>query len=209
MDQQNMNQNQMQGKQVSENMPGMMNHGGHELFDAHEVIGGVIGMLDQYKMYEQHVQDTELKSMMQRHSNFVTNLYNTMLDTFQTGKDPSQPTQTYNMSQSNDVIYGMKPGGQPKKPIQSMNEISDECISSFMMSQAKGLASHMTMAALESTNPVMRRVFADSIPNMIEMAYEIFLYQNKHGYYQVPQLAQNDMTQLMQSFAKAPQNPIN
>ncbi|WP_240375016.1 spore coat protein [Bacillus piscicola] len=209
MDQQQQINNQMnQGKQLSENMPSTVNHGGHELFDAHEVIGGVISMLDQYTLYEQHIQDQQLKSMAQRHTTFMMNLYNTMLDTYQTGKDPSEPTKTYQMTESNDVLYGMKPS-QPKKPIQSVNELNDGNISGFMMGQMKGLASKMTTAALEATNPVMRRIFADSIPNMIEMAYEIFLYQNKHGHYQVPQLAQNDMTQIMQSYTKAPQQPMH
>jgi spore coat protein CotF len=57
------------------------------------------------------------------------------------------------------------------------------------------------MSALETTNPVVRRVLADSVPNCIEMAYEISLYQNKHHYYQVPQLAQQDMQQMLNSFA--------
>ena len=43
MDQQPINQQHMQAPP---------NHGGHELFDAHEVIAGIISMLDQYQMYE-------------------------------------------------------------------------------------------------------------------------------------------------------------
>jgi spore coat protein CotF len=35
------------------------------------------------------------------------------------------------------------------------------------------------------------------------MAYEISLYQNKHHYYQVPQFAQQDMQQMLQSFSPA------
>jgi spore coat protein CotF len=69
-----------------------------------------------------------------------------------------------------------------------------------------------TMAALETTNAVVRRVLADSVPNFIEMAYEISLYQNKHHYYQVPQLAQQDMQQMANAFAPAqgkPQMPKN
>ncbi|MBO1912104.1 spore coat protein, partial [Microvirga sp. 3-52] len=85
--------------------------------------------------------------------------------------------------------------------IQSESEISDEIISGFMLDAAKTAASGKTMAALETCNPVLRRVLADSIPNCIEMAYELAIYQNKHHYYQVPQLAQQDMQQLLNSFA--------
>lgn len=58
-----------------------------------------------------------------------------------------------------------------------------------------------TVAATETCNPVVRRVLADSVPNCIEMAYELAIYQNKHHYYQMPQLAQPDMQQLLNSFS--------
>ncbi|GGD00823.1 spore coat protein F-like protein YhcQ [Thalassobacillus devorans] len=204
-----MNQPQTNGtQQVSANMAPNMSHGGHELFDAHEVIGGVIGMLNQYKMYEQNVQDPELKDILTRQANFTTELYNIMTESFKTGQKPSQSTHVYNMTQDNDVVYGMQPG-QPKKPAQNPSELTDAEYSSFMLGQVKGLASTMAMTALEMTNPVIRRVVADSVPNMVEMSYELFLYQNKHGYYQVPQLAQQDMNQMLQSYSPAPQQPLN
>ncbi|MBM7554267.1 spore coat protein [Thalassobacillus pellis] len=203
------NQGQQAGKQLSENMAPNMSHGGHEMFDAHEVISGVMGMLNQYKMYEQQIQDQELKDMLMRQSAFTTELYNTMIECFQSGQKPSQSTHVYKMTQSNDVVYGIQPT-QPKQPIQSAGELTDTEYASFMLGQVKGLSSVMAMAATEITNPVLRRVIADSVPNMIEMSYEIFLYQNKQGNYQVPQLAQQDMTQMMQSYAPAQmQTPMN
>ncbi|MFZ0370791.1 MAG: spore coat protein [Halobacillus sp.] len=179
------------------------NHGGHELFDAHEVIAGVISMLDQYQMYDQHIQDQELKDILHRQSTFVTQMYNTVVQSFQTGQDPKMPTQQYKMQQNNNAVYGLKPG-QPKKPNQSVNELSDQGLSAYMLGQTKSLASLLTMTALEMTNPVLRRVISDSVPNFIEMSYEIFLYQNKNGYYQVPQLNQQDMNQMLQSYQPAP-----
>lgn len=199
----NQMQNQMSPNMVP-NQPPSVNHGGHELFDAHEVIAGVISMLDQYQMYDQHIQDQELKDILQRQTTFVTQMYNTMVQSFQTGQDPTVPTQKYEMNQNNDVVYGIKPG-KPKKPNKSVNELSDQGLSAYMLGQTKSLASLLAMTALEMTNPVLRRVVADSVPNFIEMSYEIFLYQNKHGYYQVPQLQAQDMTQMLQSYAVVPQ----
>ena len=72
----------------------------------------------------------------------------------------------------------------------------------LMKADSQGL----TMAALEVTNPVVRRVIADSVPNFVEMAYEIFQYQNKHGYYQVPRLDQQDMETLINSFVPSTTN---
>lgn len=199
------NQNQQQNMENSMNMPPQQNEGGHALFDTHEAIGSLIGGLEQSLLYEDHIQDQALQTILQRHRSFLSQMYNTIVDTLKTGQDPKVPTQTYQMEQNNDVIYGMQPSA-PKSPSQSINEINDECLSGFMLGNLKAIASGFTMTALEATNPVLRRVIADSIPNVIEMAYEVFLYQNKNQYYQVPQLQQQDMQNIMTGFAPIQQN---
>jgi spore coat protein CotF len=206
-------QNQYQQGQVHQNMqtgaiPPQMNHGGHEVFDVHEVLSGAIGTLNTYTLLRQHIQDQELLDILDRQYQFIQDEYNISLECFKTGQDPSKPTQSYKMNQGNDFIYGLTPT-QPKKPLQSVSEITDECISGLMLAAVKSAASMKAMAALEITNPVVRRVFADSVPNCIEMAYEISIYQNKHHYYQVPQLAQQDMQQMMNSYAPAQGNNNN
>lgn len=201
------NQNQ-QSNPAAMNQAMSKNHGGHEMFDAHEVLAGIISMLDQYQMYDQHIQDQELKNIAHRQYTFVTQLYNTMVECFQTGQDPSVPTQQYHMQQENEVVYGLKPG-QPKKPNSSVSQLSDQGLSAYMLGNTKSLTSLLAMTAAEITNPVLRRVVADSVPNFIELSYEIFLYQNKHGYYQVPQLMEQDMQQMLNSYATVPQQGNN
>lgn len=182
------------------NIPQQLNHGGHEVFDLHEVLSGTIGTLNQYMLLRPHVKDQVLLDILDRQYQFIQEEYNSTVECFKTGQDPSIPTQTYKMNQNNNFIYGLTPT-PPKKPLQSIPEITDECISGLMLGAVKSAASLKTMTALEVTNPVVRRVLADSVPNCIEMAYEISLYQNKHHYYQVPQLSQSDMEQMLNNFA--------
>ncbi|ALA51636.1 spore coat protein [Shouchella clausii] len=196
--QQNMHQNIETGTVTPQ-----MNHGGHEMFDVHEVLAGSINTMNTYTMLSQHVQDPELRDILDRQKAFMKQEYNTTLECFQTGQDPAVPTKSYKMKQGNDFTYGMKPGGQPKKPMESTAEINDETIALSMLNAVKSVAPIKTSAAMEATNPVVRRVLADSLPNCIEMAYEISLYQNKKGYYQVPQLVQQDMQQLQNGYAQA------
>jgi spore coat protein CotF len=177
-----------------------MNHGGHEMFDSHEILAGFINVLDQYVLYNGFIQDQELKQMLLRQYEFITDLYNISVEAFSTGSKPSHPTQNYMMNQNNDVVYGMQQQSAPKKPMTNINEIKDAGISAYMLGQIKGISACLTMAAFEVTNPVLRRMMADSVPDFIEMGYEIFLYQNKHQYYQVPQLAEQDMKQMLNSF---------
>ncbi|MFD2673516.1 spore coat protein [Marinicrinis sediminis] len=191
--------------QSSGNLAPQQHHGGHEMFDAHEVLATFINVLDQYMIFDQFIQDQELKQILNRQYGFMTDLYNICVQTFSTGQDPSHPTQTYHMTQNNQVYYGTQPS-QPKKPNQTIHDVSDQGLSAYMLGLIKSTASLLAMTALEMTNPVLRRMLADSVPNFIEMGYEIFLYQNKHHYYQVPQLAQQEMNQMLGSFTQAQAN---
>jgi spore coat protein CotF len=196
------NQSRMENATQNPQVPPMMNHGAHEVHDVHEVLSGMIGAMDQYLMLRQQVQDPELVEILDRQYQFIEKEYNTLVECFSTGRDPTQSTVKYKMKQGNNVVYGSKPS-QPKKPMTSASEFNDQRISGQMLGLMKAMASDKARAACEVTNPVVRRVIADSIPNCIEMAYEIFLYQNKHGYYQVPQLPQNEMQQLVSAYAPA------
>ena len=197
--------NQQHQNMHTGNVPQQMNHGGHEVFDVHEVLSAAIATLNESMLLRPQVQDPELLDILDRQYRFTLDEYNITVEAFKTGADPSHPTGSYKMKEGNDFIYGMKPS-QPKKPIQSAAEISDEIISGFLLASAKTAATGKA-AAGQTCNPVLRRVLADSIPNCIEMAYELSLYQNKHHYYQVPQLATQDMQQILNAYAPAQGQP--
>lgn len=182
--------------------PVSKNHSAHELLDTHALLSGIVNALNEYLLFEQYIKDPELKNILLRQRQFITDQYNIMVESIKTGQEPSHPTGTYQMQISNEVQYGLTPS-QPSAPSQNLSQLDDKCISGFMMSCMKNLAGTMTMAASECTNPVVRRVLQDSIPNWLEMAYELFLYQNHNGYYQVPQFTDRDMQILQNSFAPA------
>ena len=191
---------QEQNQSFTQNgQPISMNHGGHEVLDMHETLNGIIGVLNMSVLFRPQVQDPELLSIIDRQYAFSLDTYNIIVESFKTGHDPSHPTGRYQMNTGNDFKYGLEPG-QPKKPIQQASEINDEMISGFLLSGHKAGAKSLVTTALEATNPVLRRVLADSVPNCLEMAYELSIYQNKHGYYQVPQLSSTDMKEILTSF---------
>ncbi|WP_431027850.1 spore coat protein [Lysinibacillus sp. LZ02] len=182
--------------------PISMNHGAHEVMDVHEVLSACIGALNQCVLMRNQIQDPELLGILDRQYAFMLDEYNITAEAYKTGHDPKHPTKTYNMQMGNDVKYGLS-AGEPKKPIQSPNEVDDEIIAGALLSMHKTSAVGKTQAALESTNPVVRRVLQDSVPNSVEMAYEISLYLNKRGMYQVPQLAQPDMNIMLNAYGQA------
>lgn len=181
-------------------------HGGHEMFDMSEVLAGTVNVLDQYMMFRQYVQDQELLDILDRQYQHVLDGYNRMVEAFSTGQPPTQPYVPYQIKQTQPVVYGLAPT-EPKKPNLSLADIKDKGISGHMLGLIKSSGSLLTMSAVEVTNPTLRRLMAQSVPCYIEMAYEIFLYQNKHRYYQVPQLTQQDMTQMLTSFTTVTGKP--
>lgn len=197
---QTMNQQPTPNTMGTQNIPTQLNHGGHEVFDMHEILMNSVNAMDQYMMFQQFVKDPELMDILNRQHQFMLSQYNIMVECFRTGSKPSQVTSVYMMRQNNNVGFGLRPA-QPKKPVHHLSELTDQCISGMMLGLMKANSGQLTFASLECTNPVVRRVLADSIPNYVEMAYELFLYQNKHQYYQVPQLSQSDMQQMLNGFA--------
>lgn len=82
-------------------------------------------------------------------------------------------------------------------------------ISGILLGAVKGCATNCTTAALETTNLAVRRVLADSVPNFIELGYELSIYQNQHLVYQVPQLDQQDAQTILQNFQPASKLGLN
>lgn len=194
------NEQQQQGYTESNQMGQQQIHAAHSLIEAHNTIGSVIATIEQSLLYESHIQDQRLMQIAQKQRTYLQGLYNTLVDTMKSGQDPAVPTQTYNMTESTNAVFGMQPGA-PKSPADSVQKINDECVSGYLLSGLKAIATGFTTAAIETTNPVMRRIFADSVPNIIEMAYEVFLYQNHNHYYELPQIQQMQAEALQNGFA--------
>ncbi|PQP81912.1 spore coat protein [Paenibacillus sp. PCH8] len=187
------------------------NHGGHEVFDVHEILAGTINVLDQYMIFRTFVQSQELIDILDRQYNFILSQYNLTAECFASGLKPHQETATYMIPNIVPTMYGLKPAA-PKKPNQSLSDVKDAGISSHMLGLIKSHTALLAMSANEITNGTVRRVIASQIQHFIEMAYEIFMFQNKNAYYQVPQLSPMDTQQMLQAYTPAtstPQMPVN
>ncbi|QDI92706.1 spore coat protein [Salicibibacter halophilus] len=192
--------------QRSGQMLPMQNHGGHEMFDAHEALTTAINVLDQYMIVRPYVNDQELLDILDHQYDYITTQYNRMVEAFSTGKKPSKSIEPYEIPMMTDITYGVQAASAPKKPSNNLGEINEQGISAHMLGLLKSTSSVFAMAAPEVTNSVLRRVVADCIHDFIEMAYELFLYQNKNAYYQVPQLQQTDMDKMLHAYEPSQAN---
>src|SRR5690625_5785038 len=86
-----------QSFQNSKQMPPQQNHGGHALLEAHAAIRSLVNTIEQYAIFHDYVQDQQLEAISQRQKTFLTQMYNSMIDTMKSGQDPVIPTQTYHI----------------------------------------------------------------------------------------------------------------
>ncbi|MCP8967364.1 spore coat protein [Ectobacillus ponti] len=185
-------------------LPMNMNHGGHETIDVSELLTDSITLIDQMLMQREYIQDPELREIVDRQYQFALQEYDGLVTAFTMNQAP-QPMR-YQSSLPVQVQYGMQQM-PTRKPLQTVNDITDQHISAHLLVGLKASAVEKSRICLEITNPVMRHAVANSIPNCIEMAYEMFLWQNKNGYYPVPQFAQQDMQMMMNSYAPSSGKP--
>ncbi|USB33968.1 spore coat protein [Paenibacillus sp. YPG26] len=187
---------QSQGQSIPQ-----FNRGGHELFETHEILQCTINLLDNYTIYRSYVKDQELMGILDRQAAYIRTQYNLTVECFMSGQKPSQETEPYLIPQMKQPIYGLQQQGQAKKPAASQAEINDAVISTLMLNIVKPHASALARSATEVVNPVVRRVLASQSQNFVEMAYELFEYQNVRGYYQLPQLSGQELHAMMNEFA--------
>lgn len=178
------------------------NFGAMELLVSRDVLGGMIDTLNQFLVLKSTVTCQELLAIIESQTKFLKDEYNLIVQVAKNGQPPKH-TERYKIAQMSEFTYGLDMNAQPKKPLTNMSEVSEGWISGRMLGALKACTSVKMIGAIESTNPVLRRVIADSIPNDIEMAYEIALYMNKKGFYQVPQFQPDVMTHLANEFTEA------
>lgn len=196
------NQTDQQQYQSSEQVQPTQNHGAHELFDVQETLKSLIGAQNQFTYWKPQIKDGQLKQVAEKQHLYLINTYNTILEAFQTGQAPAQVTYPYEMKLVHDFTFGLKQQ-TPLSPIEAPTAVNDALISGVLLSSVKTCATHATTAALECSNPVVRRVLADSVPNFIELGYELSIYQNQHHIYQVPLLQESDAAMIRNSFQQA------
>ncbi|WP_342525662.1 spore coat protein [Chryseomicrobium sp. FSL W7-1435] len=196
------NQTDAVGYQSSQQLQPTMNHGAHEIFDVQETLKTLIGAQNHFTFWKNQIKDSKLKEVAEKQHTYLIDTYNTVVESFQTGLAPNKATYPYEMKLVHDYVYGIKQQ-TPLSPMESPNAVNDAFISSVLLSAVKACATHATTAALECTNPVVRRVLADSVPNFIELGYELAIYQNQNHIYQVPLLQQTDADMITQGFQPA------
>lgn len=169
-----------------------MPYGAHETMEVHEMLNEKINLINHFSWYAQMCQDKQLRDMIDRHLWNATQSYDQLV----------MYTHDYGAAQHGPRVYGMpnvaprhiqyglhNPGQQMP---QTQGRMNDQQIASSMLYLHKNSACNQMRASLECADPNIRQMLMNGAITCANQAYEVFLFMNHNGMYQVPTM--NDHT---------------
>jgi spore coat protein CotF len=162
--------------------------------ELHEVLSETITGINTVQLYGDHVRDPQLKSMIDRQLEFMTNEYNNMVRALQ--QEGYHEAVPYRANMNFSPTYGLR-SPSSTTPNASATQIDDRDAASAVMSIHKTGASKRMMASLECANPQLRKMLIQGAVNCADQAYDVWQFMNSRGYYQVPTMQQNTTNTMM------------
>lgn len=164
-----------------------MPYGAHETMEVHEILNEKINLINHFGVYRQQCQDPALEQMLHRHLQTAIDSYNQLVsythDYMRVPQYNEPNTMARNIRPQN-VHYGLQ-NAQPQSP-KMQGSFNDQQITSAMLSSHKNSAKNSLSAALECADPNVRQLLMNSSIICTNQAYEVFMYLNQKGMYQVP-----------------------
>jgi spore coat protein CotF len=183
-----------------------MPFGAHETMEVHEVLNEKINLINHFALYSQQTQNEQLRKMMERHMQTAIQTYDGLVaytHDYESGQQRKQAQGMLNI-QPQQILYGLR--HPPQQIPQMEGEMSDQQIAFALLLCHKNSAKNEMHSALECADPNVREMLLNSANNCANEAYEVFLFMNQQGQYQVPTLQDHTAKTFLHSYQPAPQD---
>lgn len=180
-----------------------MPYGAHETMEVHEILMEKINMITHFNFYATETQNQQLIDMIIRHQQEEIRSYNEIVAyTHDYNRfNPVPPNTNIREITPQEIQYGLN------NPTQSAPELdaalSDAEVASAMLLCHKNAARNGMWATLECADPNLRSMLLNSAANCANQAYEVFLFMNQQGQYQVPKLDDHTAKTFIHSYQPA------
>jgi spore coat protein CotF len=163
-----------------------MPFGAHETMEVHEVLAEKLNMISHFNLYAMQTKNPQLKNMIMRHQQEEIKSYDAIVTYTHdyTQFNPIPPNTSVSNIQPNQIQYGLD---NPTMLAPETNAtLNDYEVATAMLLCHKNAAANGVKAALEVADPNVRQMLTNSAMNCVNQAYEVFLFMNQQGLYQVP-----------------------
>jgi spore coat protein CotF len=177
-----------------------MPFGAHESMEVHEVLAEKMNMISHFNLYAMQTKNPELKNMIMRHQQEEINSYDAIVTYTHdyTQFNPIPPNTSVSNIKPDQIQYGLD---NPTMLAPETNAtLNDYEVASAMLLCHKNAAANGVKAALEIADPNLRQMLTNSAMNCVNQAYEVFLFMNQQGLYQVPTIKDHTAKTYLHSY---------
>lgn len=165
-----------------------MKFGAHEVVECWEILNEKMNLINHFAFYEQEAQSGQLRAMIRRHMESAIMGYDRMVAythdySASQGMQPPYPQPDADVER---IKYGLR-NPQPVAP-QSTGRFNDMMIQRALLCCHKASAISHLQRGLEVSDPNLREMFLHGAVTCFNEAYEVFLFMNQQGSYQVPSM---------------------
>jgi spore coat protein CotF len=172
-------------------------YGAHEVLELHEVMNTAIDSCHTLQLFVPYVRDPELRQILMTQLPFMQNEYNNLVHLVQgVGVGAAVPYRA-NVHMTTSMVP------QPQNPAQSNGfhaQLDDRDVASAMVSTHKSGAKLKMSASLEAANPQIRNALLQGAINCANMAYEVWGYMQRKGFYPLASLQETAQAQLLRGY---------
>lgn len=169
----------------------LMPYGAHETMEVHEILNEKLNAINHFSFYAQQAQNPQLRQMIEHHLQTAKQSYDQLVRYTHDYSAAGGMQQPYGMPnvQPQQVQYGLH---QPAPMMPMQGQFNDQQIAMALLSCHKNGARNQMTSALECADPNIRQMLVHGAVTCANQAYEVFLFMNQQGTYQVPTM--NDHT---------------
>ncbi|WP_078547672.1 spore coat protein [Litchfieldia alkalitelluris] len=179
----------------------------HELQDLHELTLSCVNSITNMSYMLQHVQDPELKSIMERHYPFHIRDYNMKVEFLNQTEGAKkelplfqEQRQLNNYTESPVLQYIPV---QPRTIVQDMN---DREMGTAYLLTLKRAGREYAYSAMEAANPELRSFLQTAFMMSCSHAYDMWQYMVKKGYYPLEQADQTLVSKMGATYQLVPED---
>jgi spore coat protein CotF len=163
-----------------------MKFGAHETMETHEILMEKVNMITHFNLYASQAQNPQLQDMIVRHQQEEIRSYNELVSLTRGNNQfqPIPPNTNIRGVNHQQIQYGLK--NPPRFEPQADGVMNDAEIAMAMLCCHKNAARNSAWGSLECADPNLRHALLNAHANCNNQAYEVFLFMNQQGVYQVP-----------------------
>ncbi|UFT99061.1 spore coat protein [Radiobacillus kanasensis] len=179
----------------------------HELHDLHELTMSCVNSITNMSYMLQHIQDPELKSIVERHYPFHIRDYNMKVE-FLSQQEGAKLELPLFKEQGNLADYTQSPMNQypPVQPRTMVQDMNDREMATNYLLTLKRSGREYANSAMEAANPELRSFLQTAFMMSCSHAYDMWQYMVQKGYYPLEPADQTMISKIGATYQVVPEN---